>query len=351
MAEVGPFQDLAEEQVPLAGGVGGPVGPHQDHLLGPDAHHHPGARRKPGVGGEEELPGHPLDPEPLVPVVAHGPGRARKQVLEHQEPGHPQVGRPVVEFGRPAGLLDAAGHQDGHAVGHEEGLLGVVGHLDHGDPDPALEVPELGLEPAAKGGVEGRERLVQKEHPGLGHEGPGQGHPLALPAREGAHVPAPHHPSQVQQFHPAPEFPVGLGPGPAPGPEPEQDVLPDGEVGKEGEVLGHVGHAPGLGRKPGDVPAVQHDPAGLGPADAQERLQKQGLPGPGGAQHEEALPGFHREVHGLEPEPVEPHGEPLGPDHRQPPTSRSTTSTPRLRAESRRINATAPVMSASASRR
>ena len=59
-----------------------------------------------------------------------------------------------------------------------------MGDVDERDAHLLLERRELELQRLAQLGVEGAERLVEQEHPGPQHEGPGEGHPLLLPARQ-----------------------------------------------------------------------------------------------------------------------------------------------------------------------
>ena len=101
-----------------------------------------------------------------------------------QEGQHELVGRVVVHVGRRAHLLEAAVVDDGQAVGHLHGLLLVVGdqHRRHGQGVVQVAQPQAQL--GAHLGVEGAEGLVEEQDLGLDGQGPGQGHALALAARE-----------------------------------------------------------------------------------------------------------------------------------------------------------------------
>ena len=83
-----------------------------------------------------------------------------------------------------ADLLDPPQVEHGHPVGHAKRLVLVVGDEDEGDADLALQRLELALHLLAQLEVEGAQGLVEQEHLGLEHQRPGQGHALALAARE-----------------------------------------------------------------------------------------------------------------------------------------------------------------------
>lgn len=90
------------------------------------------------------------------------------------------LGALVDLVGKPH-LLNAARAHHGDAVGHDQGLLLVVGDEDEGGAKPPLELHELHPEVLAEPCVQGGEGLVQEEDLGLQDQGPGQGHPLLLP--------------------------------------------------------------------------------------------------------------------------------------------------------------------------
>jgi hypothetical protein len=66
---------------------------------------------------------------------------------------------------------------------HGQRLLLVVGDEDRRDAYLALDALQFDLHVHAQRLVERRKGLVQKQHRGLGHDGAGQRHALALPAR------------------------------------------------------------------------------------------------------------------------------------------------------------------------
>ena len=81
-------------------------------------------------------------------------------------------------------LLQDALRQHGDAVAHRHRLDLVVGDVDRGDAELALQRGDLGADLHAELGVEVRQRLVHQEHLRLAHDRPAQRDPLALAARE-----------------------------------------------------------------------------------------------------------------------------------------------------------------------
>ena len=85
---------------------------------------------------------------------------------------------------RRADLFEVAVVDDGQAVGHLHGLLLVVGDEHRGDRQRVVQVAQPQAQLRAHLGVERAERLVEQQHLGLDGQRPGQGHALALAARE-----------------------------------------------------------------------------------------------------------------------------------------------------------------------
>ena len=91
-------------------------------------------------------PGAPPTPASANPVgdeAAVGLDRALDQVGGAEEGRDEAVGRPVVELDRRADLLDAALVEHRDAVGDRVGVLLVVGDVDRGDAELALQLPQL----------------------------------------------------------------------------------------------------------------------------------------------------------------------------------------------------------------
>ena len=126
--------------------------------------------------------------------------------------------------------------------------------------EAVLELGQLGAEPDALAGVHVGERLVEQEHVRDPHGGPPDGHPLALPGRQGLRL--------AVQEAPQPQHP-GLGLDPlldlvgrqlAHG-QAEAEVLGGGQVRVEGGGLEHHGHVALAGGQMVDHPAADADGA------------------------------------------------------------------------------------------
>ena len=74
--------------------------------------------------------------------------------------------------------------EDDHPVAQGAEILDLMGHVEDGNIRLHLQIPEFSPEAAAQGAVEGAERFVEEQQLGLGGQGPGKGHPLALPSGE-----------------------------------------------------------------------------------------------------------------------------------------------------------------------
>src|SRR5215831_11532260 len=80
-----------------------------------------------------------------------GENRAARAVIESEEvhrraadeTSREQSCRPLIEVGGPAILLDAAAPHQDDAVGHAHGFGLVMRHIDHGNPEPLLQRPDL----------------------------------------------------------------------------------------------------------------------------------------------------------------------------------------------------------------
>jgi hypothetical protein len=110
------------------------------------------------------------------------PGRSTQEVIDERG------GRVIVDGGGRGKLLDPACVHHRDLVGDLEGLLPVVGDEDGGDAELVVEAPQPAAELLPYLGVEGPERLVQEEHARLDGESAGEGHSLALSARELARI-------------------------------------------------------------------------------------------------------------------------------------------------------------------
>ena len=217
--------------------------------------------------GLADLPAGPADPAGVAAVEPNEGGfgvelldRSVEEVGRADEVGDEAGRRPVVELLRGAELLDptAVHHRD--PVAHRQRLLLVVGHVDERDPDLGLDPLELELEALAELEVERPEGLVEEEHVGAVDEGPGEGDPLLLAARQLVRL-ALLVAGQVDELErlAAPAGDLGLLDPLAL--EAEGDVVADVEVGEQGVVLEDHVDRPLVGRVVGHVAAAQLDPA------------------------------------------------------------------------------------------
>ena len=91
---------------------------------------------------------------------------------------------PVVEVERAVDLLQHPVVQDGDPIAHRHRLDLVVGDIDRGHAQPALQRRDLGAGLNPQLGVEVGQRLVHAEHLRLAHDRPAHRDPLALAAGE-----------------------------------------------------------------------------------------------------------------------------------------------------------------------
>ena len=136
----------------------------QRERFGPDGHH-----LASGFGGNAQQAGR------LLGIV---------HVVMADEPGHKFGLGQLVQLLRRTLLSDDAAVHHAHAVGDGHGLLLIVGDENGGDVHVLLDLANLHAQVLTDLGVQGGERLVQKQHLGLHHQGAGQGYALLLTARK-----------------------------------------------------------------------------------------------------------------------------------------------------------------------
>ena len=98
------------------------------------------------------------------------------------EPGHEQVRRVVVQLHRRADLLKHAAEHDRHAIAERHRLGLVVGDVDGGRVEPALDPGDLGAHLHAQLGVQVGEGLVHQERLRVTDDRAPHRDALALPA-------------------------------------------------------------------------------------------------------------------------------------------------------------------------
>ena len=130
--------------------------------------------------------------EPLAIPVDDGRGicgtvlddGGRVQVLQIYESCRLNAGRPGQHLPWCAGLQGATLVEQAHAISQARRLVEVMGHQHDGNPELPAQLCQLPVQPPACHPVDGRERLIEQQYPGVPGERPGNRHPLLLPARE-----------------------------------------------------------------------------------------------------------------------------------------------------------------------
>ena len=151
------------------------------------------------------------------------------------EAGHELRGRAVIDDLRRVVLLHAAAVENGDAVAHAHGLGLVVGDENGGDAQRRGQRPQLMAHLLPEEGVQRGERLVEQDAPRMDRDGPGERHPLLLPAGELVRIAALKvlQPDGAQRrAHPALQI-LGIPFCP----QAEGRVFKHRHVGPEGEVL------------------------------------------------------------------------------------------------------------------
>ena len=168
------------------------------------------------------------------------------------------------------------GLEDGDPVAHRQRLVLVVGHVDEGDRDVALDRLQLHLHLLAQLQVEGAERLVEQQHPGAVDDRPRQRHPLALAAGELAGL-ARVHAGEANHLQRLGAPPGALLLVDLLDPQPVLDVVADVHVREQGVVLEDRVDLAVVGGQVADVAPAQLDRAGVGDLEAGDHPQRRRL--------------------------------------------------------------------------
>ncbi len=283
------------------------VGPVEPELLGPERDSHTVAHTEAGAANDDESSSPALHHPAGAAALGGG---ARQQVRLPDELRDERRTRPPVHLGGRAELDDAAAIHHGQPVAHGERFLLVVGDIDEGGAELAVQRLELELHRLAELEIERAERLIEQQDLGTQHQRAGQCHPLPLPARELSRAPRAE-PTGVEADqcksvgHPS----ANLVPRKVPLLQPEGDVAEDRHVGEERIALEDHPDRPLVG-----TALVHHLPgdghrAGIGRLEAGEEPEGRRLAAAGGAEQREELPARNREgnaVHrGDGPEPAD----------------------------------------------
>src|SRR5215470_4576356 len=261
------------------------------HALRPEGHRH--RRSRPARCRRRAHPR--LTPRHLVPAEdARG-----KQIGVADEAGHEDGGGRLVDVARGAYLLDPAAAHHRDAIRHGQRLALIVGDVDGGDPDFALELLELELHAVAELLVERAQRLVEEEHGGARDEGAGQGHSLLLTARELARIASPVR-GKLHEGEGLSDPPLDLRARHAGHAKSEGHVLEDGAVGEQRVVLEDHAHVAAVGRHLVHALALDEDVARRRFHEARHRTEARGLSAAGGAEEREELARLHGEGDAVE---------------------------------------------------
>ena len=224
----------------------------------------------------------------LDPVAADA-GRHEVHRRRPDEPRDEQVDGLVVELTRAGDLLQHALLQHRNPIAERHGLGLVVGDVDGGDPESALQPEDLGPHLTAQLGVEVAQRLVEQERVGLAHDRPAHRHPLALAAGEIGGL-AVEVLDQVECLggvgHQLADLVVGVLAGQA---KWEGDVLEDGQVRVERVVLEHHRQVAIPGRLVVDPGVADHHVTGGDVLKADDHPQQGRLPAPRRADQDHEL--------------------------------------------------------------
>jgi hypothetical protein len=183
----------------------------------------------------------------------------------------------------------------------------VVGDVDEGDADLALNPLELELHHLAKLEVERTERFVQQQRAGIVHQRAGQRHTLLLPAGELGRLALGEvgEPNDLEQFVDAP---LDLGLVLLHAARSVRDVVPHRHVGEQRVMLEHGVDIALVRRHPRDILALQADGALGRSLESGDHPKRGGLAATRRTEHREELAGSYREVGFLDRNIV---GEPL----------------------------------------
>ena len=107
---------------------------------------------------------HRAESRQLDPARARRIGASGKEIAVADEFAHESVRRPVVHIEWGADLLELAVAEYGDPVGHRHRFGLIMGDIDHGDADLAMDAFELDLHLLAQILVERAKRLVEQQH-------------------------------------------------------------------------------------------------------------------------------------------------------------------------------------------
>ena len=173
-----------------------------------------------------------------------------------------------------------------------------MGDVDGGDAELLLDAPDFRAHVYPQLGVQVAQRLVEQQHAGLHHQGPGQGHPLLLAAGELVCVPV-FHALQAHQVQHVEHLFADLLLGQLAQLEAVGHVVEHVQVGEQGVALKHHGGIPLVGGQAVDGLVAQIDFPLVGAFKPGDHPQGSGFATAGGAQQGNKIPGGHGHVDGI----------------------------------------------------
>ena len=189
------------------------------------------------------------------------PGFAHLERIDfaHEIRGEQGARREVNLLGR-AAMFDPAlvHHDDPVGAGHR--LFLIVGNVDKGGANLALDRLELILHLAAQFEVERTKRFIKQQKIGRNSQRPGKGDPLALPARKLMRTAF----ALIGQTDHTEHFPrlgIAFAPGHAAHPQAKGDIVEQRHMGKQRIILEHRGRRAGARHDAGHVLATDFDSA------------------------------------------------------------------------------------------
>ncbi len=167
----------------------------------------------------------------------------------------------------------------GHSVGEHDGFVNIVGHQEGRWTVPLNEVVDKLLHSHPRKRIQGSERLVEQQEPGVAHKGSSKGHPLRL--------------SAGQRLWPRPRVVCEADFGECShrllvagsiSRKPQHNVPPDTLRGDEAWLLEH--HRPGFGHP---------DHTDINTVETGQNTKQSSLPSPGLTKNGYGLPGCNCE--------------------------------------------------------
>ena len=230
-----------------------------------------------------------MEPDGSVAV-----GLASQQVRNAEKPCDERCFRVLVQLGRSPELLDPARVHDRDRVGHRHRLFLVMGDVDEGDPEVALQPLDEELHLLSELQVEGAERLVEQEHARAVDERASQGDPLCLAAGELLRL-ALLVASELHELEDLPDPGLEVSSLDAAAAEAEGDVLEDREVREERVALKDGVDVPLVRRAAGDIGVAEVDRACGRLLEAADHPERRRLAAARGAEQGEETAMFDRE--------------------------------------------------------